>query len=90
MKKFHLNNEEKFILNIVILVIAFLCVRHAFMLDTEHQVETAYETGYACALEDVVEMTTVVSTYEKDGNCYIVLELPNGEEHLFVSPAAKG
>ena len=88
--KFKLNKEEKFIISIVIIVMAFLFIREQFLKHEGEQVEMAYEAGYQSAIEDVINNTKVSSTYEKDDNCYIILELPDGNEHIFVSPAAKG
>ena len=88
--KFRLNREEKFILTMAIVVIAFLFVRHMFLMNTEEQVESAYEAGYSSAMEDVVSMSTIVETYEQDGDCHVLFELPDGNIHEWVSPAAKG
>ena len=85
-----LNKEEKFILTLAIIVMAFLFIRGAFLCHEEEQVEMALEAGYQSAIEDVINDTKVISTYEVDGDCYIILELPDGNEHLFVSPKALG
>ena len=90
MSKKECRAELKWILVMAIIVIAFLLIRGAFLRHEEEQVEMALEAGYQSAIEDVINDTTVVSTYEVDGDCYIVLELPNGELHEFVSPKALG
>ena len=89
-----LNKEEQFIAKIVIFVAISLAViipaRRNVALHEETAVESAYEAGYSRAMEDVVSMSTIVETWEKDGDCHITMELPNGEIHEFVSPKALG
>jgi len=82
--------ELKWVLTMAIIVIVFILIRGAFLRHEEEAVESAYEAGYSAAMEDVVNMSSIIETREVDGDCYITVELPNGATHIWVSPAAKG
>jgi len=82
--------ELKWVLTMAIIVIVFILIRGVFLRHEEESVETAYEAGYSAAMEDVVNMSSIIETWEEDGNTHIAIELPDGNIHEFISPKVLG